>query len=71
MSGTPAKFNRHAATGPGPKGSPLQAIVSRWWHGDYEYAALACGHEVRMTKTYRWETGALIPCSECPRSKKK
>jgi len=58
---------RHAPQGPGPKGSPKHPIVKRWSQGSFKYAALGCGHEVRVTKMYEWKEGTPVPCAECPR----
>jgi hypothetical protein len=64
---------RLAGRGPGPKGSPLRAIVRRWTNGgmDFRYAELECGHQLRVTGGYAWADGVRVPCGECPRKKRK
>jgi hypothetical protein len=50
----------------------MRNIVERWLNGgtEFKYAKLDCGHDVRLTKQYAWEHGALVPCGECPRKKR-
>jgi hypothetical protein len=55
---------------PGKRGvAPNRKIVKRWTTGvdkSPKYAELDCGHKLRITKTFPWEEGALIPCPVCP-----
>jgi hypothetical protein len=58
---------RKVSQGPGPKGSPKQKLIRKWWLGNFTYGELECGHEVRLTKQYEHQPGIKVPCGECPR----